>query len=99
MLMNAVRCGVASIIPAQLLGVLTAQDLSLRVCGLPIIDLDYLKVRLRLVGFSMLFTCSVLVPIQRHTMYQVGLMESDKHVQFFWNALESFSQVLSKTPL
>ena len=26
-------------------------------------------------------------------MYQVGLMESDRHVQFFWNALESFSQV------
>ncbi len=26
-------------------------------------------------------------------MYQVGLMEADKHVQYFWNALESFSQV------
>ena len=26
-------------------------------------------------------------------MYQVGLMETDRHVQFFWNALESFSQV------
>ena len=26
-------------------------------------------------------------------MYQVGLMEADQHVQFFWNALESFSQV------
>ena len=31
--------------------------------------------------------------VQRHTMYQVGLMESDRHIQFFWNALESFSQV------
>lgn len=28
-------------------------------------------------------------------MYQVGLMESDRHVQFFWNALESFSQVIT----
>ena len=26
-------------------------------------------------------------------MYQVGLMETDRHVQFFWNALENFSQV------
>ena len=29
-------------------------------------------------------------------MYQVGLMESDKHIQYFWNALESFSQVNNK---
>lgn len=34
-----------------------------------------------------------LALLQRHTMYQVGLMESDTHVQLFWNALESFSQV------
>ena len=26
-------------------------------------------------------------------MYQVGLMETDKHIQYFWRALESFSQV------
>ena len=26
-------------------------------------------------------------------MYQVGLMETDKHVQYFWHALETFSQV------
>ena len=26
-------------------------------------------------------------------MYQVGLMETDTHVQYFWNALEIFSQV------
>ena len=26
-------------------------------------------------------------------MYQVGLMESDVHVQFFWQALEEFTQV------
>ena len=29
-------------------------------------------------------------------MYQVGLMETDKHVQFFWEALASFSQVSIK---
>lgn len=42
--MNALRCGLASVIPIQLLSILTADDLSLRVCGLPTIDLEYLKV-------------------------------------------------------
>jgi len=27
-----------------------------------------------------------------HTMYQVGLTETDPHIRFFWNALESLSQ-------
>lgn len=45
LLMDAVRCGFSSVIPLQLLlSVLTAEDLSLRVCGLPTIDLEYLKV-------------------------------------------------------
>ena len=42
--MTAVRCGLASVIPLQLLSILTAQDLDLRVCGLPDVDLEYLKV-------------------------------------------------------
>ena len=25
-------------------------------------------------------------------MYQVGLMETDTHIQYFWNVLEGFSQ-------
>lgn len=50
MLMNAVRCGLGSVVPLQLLSVLTAEDLSLRVCGLPTIDLEYLKVRERACG-------------------------------------------------
>ena len=25
-------------------------------------------------------------------MYQVGLMETDKHIQYFWNTLEGLSQ-------
>lgn len=44
LLVNAVRCGFGSVIPLQLLSVLTAEDLSLRVCGLPTINLEYLKV-------------------------------------------------------
>ena len=29
---------------------------------------------------------------QAHTMYQVGLMESDTHIEYFWNTLEGMSQ-------
>lgn len=42
--MDVVRCGLASVLPLQLLSLLTAEDLSLRMCGLPTIDLAYLKV-------------------------------------------------------
>uniref|UniRef100_A0A663MQH6 HECT domain E3 ubiquitin protein ligase 4 n=1 Tax=Athene cunicularia TaxID=194338 RepID=A0A663MQH6_ATHCN len=31
-------------------------------------------------------------PPQAHTMYQVGLMETDQHIEFFWSALEMFTQ-------
>ena len=41
------RCGLASVIPLELLGLLTAEDLDLRVCGLPQVDLEYLKVVLK----------------------------------------------------
>ncbi|XP_077996372.1 putative E3 ubiquitin-protein ligase HECTD4 [Glandiceps talaboti] len=67
----AVRCGLASVIPMQLLPLMTPQDMELRTCGQPTVDLDFLK---------------------SHTMYQVGLMETDTHIEYFWNALESFSQ-------
>ena len=43
--MISVRCGLASIIPLQLLNIFTPLDLDLRVCGLPDISLDYLRVR------------------------------------------------------
>ena len=42
--MAVVRCGLGSVVPLQLLNVLTAQDLDLRTCGLPDTDLEYLKV-------------------------------------------------------
>ncbi|XP_071790886.1 probable E3 ubiquitin-protein ligase HECTD4 isoform X2 [Asterias amurensis] len=69
--MLAVRCGLASVVPIQLLCIMTPYDIELRMCGLPTVDLDFLKA---------------------HTMYQVGLVETDTHIQYFWNALESFSQ-------
>lgn len=32
------------------------------------------------------------LPLKAHTMYQVGLMETDPHIEFFWTALEMFTQ-------
>ncbi|XP_029685253.1 LOW QUALITY PROTEIN: probable E3 ubiquitin-protein ligase HECTD4 [Takifugu rubripes] len=69
--MTAVRAGLSSIIPLQLLTMLTPLEMELRTCGLPHINLEFLKA---------------------HTMYQVGLMETDQHIEFFWTALEMFTQ-------
>ncbi|KAG8597816.1 hypothetical protein GDO81_002399 [Engystomops pustulosus] len=69
--MTAVCAGLGSIIPLQLLTSLTALEMELRTCGLPFINLEFLKA---------------------HTMYQVGLMETDQHIEFFWCALEMFTQ-------
>ncbi|XP_051557544.1 probable E3 ubiquitin-protein ligase HECTD4 [Myxocyprinus asiaticus] len=69
--MSAVRAGMGSIIPLQLLTLLSPTEVELRTCGLPDINLEFLKA---------------------HTMYQVGLMETDQHIEFFWAALEMFSQ-------
>ncbi|MBN3320853.1 HECD4 ligase, partial [Atractosteus spatula] len=69
--MTAVRAGLGSIISLQLLTMLTPLEMELRTCGLPYINLEFLKA---------------------HTMYQVGLMETDQHIEFFWTALEMFTQ-------
>ncbi|KAF6729287.1 putative E3 ubiquitin-protein ligase HECTD4 [Oryzias melastigma] len=69
--MTAVRAGLGSIIPMQLLTMLSPLEIELRTCGLPYINLEFLKA---------------------HTMYQVGLMETDQHIEFFWTALEMFTQ-------
>lgn len=89
---SAVKCGLATIIPLEVLNVFSEEDLDLRVCGIPEVDLDYLKVHIHQLVFIPLFVLCV----QIHTMYQVGLMETDKHVQFFWEALSRFSQVSIK---
>uniref|UniRef100_A0A287BJY5 HECT domain E3 ubiquitin protein ligase 4 n=1 Tax=Sus scrofa TaxID=9823 RepID=A0A287BJY5_PIG len=68
---TAVRAGLGSIIPLQLLTTLSPLEMELRTCGLPYINLEFLKA---------------------HTMYQVGLMETDQHIEFFWGALEMFAQ-------
>uniref|UniRef100_A0A8B9YQS4 HECT domain E3 ubiquitin protein ligase 4 n=1 Tax=Bos mutus grunniens TaxID=30521 RepID=A0A8B9YQS4_BOSMU len=68
---TAVRAGLGAIIPLQLLTMLSPLEMELRTCGLPYINLEFLKA---------------------HTMYQVGLMETDQHIEFFWGALEMFAQ-------
>ncbi|KAH0502250.1 putative E3 ubiquitin-protein ligase HECTD4 [Microtus ochrogaster] len=68
---TAVRAGLGSIIPLQLLTTLSPLEMELRTCGLPYINLEFLKA---------------------HTMYQVGLMETDQHIELFWGALETFTQ-------
>lgn len=42
--MTAVRAGLASIIPLQLLTMLSPLEVELRTCGLPFINLEFLKV-------------------------------------------------------
>ncbi|XP_029777324.1 probable E3 ubiquitin-protein ligase HECTD4 isoform X6 [Suricata suricatta] len=68
---TAVRAGLGAVIPLQLLTTLSPLEMELRTCGLPYINLEFLKA---------------------HTMYQVGLMETDQHIEFFWGALEMFTQ-------
>ena len=42
--MPTLRAGMASILPIQLLPLATAADMELRTCGLPLVNLDFLKV-------------------------------------------------------
>ena len=56
--MDAIRQGLASVVPLQLLRILTVHDLDLRVCGLPDVDLDYLKVL-----FGLILNVKLLFPI------------------------------------
>lgn len=42
-------------------------------------------------GLGLLTSWGAFLP-QAHTMYQVGLMETDQHIEFFWGALEMFAQ-------
>lgn len=50
--MTAVRAGLASIIPLQLLTMLSPLEMELRTCGLPYINLEFLKVIHYCVYFS-----------------------------------------------
>ncbi|ESO97623.1 hypothetical protein LOTGIDRAFT_228255 [Lottia gigantea] len=69
--MECVKIGLASIIPIQLLNLYTSADLEIRMCGLPSVNLQFLKM---------------------HTMYQIGLTETDSHIEYFWETLENFTE-------
>lgn len=43
--MAAVRCGLSSVVPLHVLMVMTPLDMEIRTCGLPSVDLGFLKVR------------------------------------------------------
>jgi hypothetical protein len=68
--LQALRCGLATVVPLQLIRLWSWRDLQERVCGVPEVDLDNLK---------------------RHTTYK-GCTSSNVHVQYMWEALESFTQ-------
>lgn len=44
--MTAIRAGLATIIPLQLLYIMSPLDMEIRTCGLPSVDLNFLKVSL-----------------------------------------------------
>ncbi|XP_048583049.1 probable E3 ubiquitin-protein ligase HECTD4 isoform X2 [Nematostella vectensis] len=67
----AVQCGLYSVVPLHVLAVLSPADLETRMCGIPTVDLDFLKA---------------------HTTYVAGIKDTDLHIEYFWNALENFSQ-------
>ena len=52
--MNAVRDGMASIIPVPLLSLVTSQHLEQLVCGMPNVSIDVLKKVVRFVSVSRL---------------------------------------------
>lgn len=43
--MAAVRCGLSSVVPLHVLMVMTPLDMEIRTCGLPSVDVGFLKVR------------------------------------------------------
>ena len=65
---KAILCGFASVIPLQILKVFTIADLDLRVCGIPHIDLEYLKVHFQIFIADMMmslccFSCTQCIKL------------------------------------
>lgn len=59
--MTAVRAGLSSIIPLQLLTMLTPLEMELRTCGLPHINLEFLKVCAKIFTFSRFIITNYIV--------------------------------------
>lgn len=82
--LQAIRRGLADVVPPSLLNLCTSEDLMTRVCGKPQIDIKLLKVR-------SLDSPFINSHYQRHTEYS-GVLPTAPHVVYFWQVLESFSQ-------
>merc|ERR1712146_450897 len=68
--LQALRRGLASVVPIQLIRLWSWRDLQERVCGVPEVDLENLK---------------------RRTTYK-NCTNTNVHVGYMWEALESFTQ-------
>ena len=52
---RAIQAGLATVVPLDCLKILTPDDLALRMCGVPYVDVNYLKVSVRTTrGFRLL---------------------------------------------
>jgi len=60
---SAVKCGLATILPLEVLSVFSEEDLDLRVCGIPEVDLEYLKV-----CELPLTHCNIIIITNRYTL-------------------------------
>ena len=67
--MQAIRAGLASVVPVQLLPLMTHRDVELRTCGLPEVNLEFLKVTVgshfNHLGIAIQFTF-LLITHERH---------------------------------
>ena len=55
--LQALRAGLASIVPIQLMTVMSPFDMELRTCGLPKVDIEFLKVSITLDNARYTFYC------------------------------------------
>lgn len=81
--MSAVRAGLGSIIPLQLLTMLSPLEMELRTCGLPYINLEFLKV----LSFSIMLSPNLtfLLHLLQLNLEVDTLFEVIKTIFFFFN--------------
>ena len=83
------KCGIGSVIPLETLSIFTANDLDLRVCGIPDVDLKYLKVRggeMEVIGgreWSMDYAYSLKIWSTFYCLLHLSL--SDSHYISCWS--------------
>lgn len=68
--MTAVRAGLGSIIPLQLLTMLIPLEMELRTCGLPYINLEFLKVMFSIRSTFLCLIRGVLIHFMKEVQHQ-----------------------------